>query len=203
MSDIPLSASNHTFQKRIFTINTFKSAITDVFEHLDDLRAASNGNIVDKQFSERIMLAVTQVNGCRYCSYGHARMALDAGLSKEEVDELLSGEFSSAPREQLTALAFAEHFAESGGKPDEAAEERLESEYSLEGSRHIIAYIRMIMMGNLLGNTFDALLGRFKRKPASGSTIWQELGVLFGSLVIIPMAALRRLVRKGRLAGVS
>ena len=191
-----MSISSQVFQKRIFTVNRFKSAIEDVFEHLDELRAASRGDIVDKQFSERIMLAVTQVNGCRYCSYGHARMALDAGLTKTEVDELLSGEFSSAPREQLAALAFAEHFAESGGSPDDAAVERLESEYGRDGSRHIMAYIRMIMVGNLMGNTLDALLSRFKGKPAAGSTIWQEMGVLFGSLVIIPGAALRRLFQK-------
>lgn len=35
------------------------------------------------------MLAVTQVNGCRYCSYVHARMALQAGLSEQEIRTVL------------------------------------------------------------------------------------------------------------------
>ena len=32
-------------------------------------------------FSRRIMLAVTEVNGWALCSYGHARFALDAGIT--------------------------------------------------------------------------------------------------------------------------
>jgi len=186
------TAVKNIFIKRIYSINTFRAAIEDVFDHLDDLRAASRGDIVDKQFSERIMLAVTQVNGCRYCSYGHSKAALAAGLSQNEISELLAGEFASAPEDQLTALAFAEHYAESGGSPDTAAEEKMVSTYGEEGKRHITAYIRMIMMGNLMGNTFDAMLSRIRGRPAADSSIWQELGVLLGSLVIIPVAMIRR-----------
>ena len=29
----------------------------------------------DKQFAERIILAVAEVNGCALCSYGHSRLA--------------------------------------------------------------------------------------------------------------------------------
>jgi len=184
------------FIKRIYSLSTFQAAIEDVFAHLDDLRAASKGDIVDKQFSERIMLAVTQVNGCRYCSYGHSKVALAAGLSEIEIKEILVGEFASAPEDQLTALAFAEHYAESGAKPDTDAVAKLVSEYGDEGKSHIIAYIRMIMMGNLMGNTFDALLSRLRGRPAAGSTLLQEMGVLLGSLVIIPAAMVRRFFSK-------
>jgi len=125
MQESQMPWSGKTYRKRIYSIKTFKTAINDVFDHMDDLRAAAKGEVIDKQFSERIMLAVTRVNGCRYCSYGHSRAALAAGLSQQEIDELLTGEFSSAPQEQLTALAFAEHFAESGGKPDPEALQKL------------------------------------------------------------------------------
>ena len=151
MTETQTPVFDNAFRKRIYSIRSFKAAIEDVLAHLDDIRAASNGDVVDKQFSERIMLAVTQVNGCRYCSYGHSRAALAAGLSQSEINELLAGDFASAPQEQLTALAFAEHYAENGGNPDRETVQRLEATYGAEGKHHIIAYIRMIMMGILMG----------------------------------------------------
>jgi AhpD family alkylhydroperoxidase len=42
------------------------------------------------------MLAVTAVNQCRYCSYAHARMALLAGLSTEEIQALNDGVLEGA-----------------------------------------------------------------------------------------------------------
>jgi hypothetical protein len=42
--------------------------------------------------------------------------------------------------------------------------------------------LRMITFGSLLGNTFDALLSRIAGKPAAGSSLWNELSVLFGVL---------------------
>ena len=41
-------------------------------------------NEISLEFRERLMLAVTEVNGCKYCSYYHARAALDAGISREK-----------------------------------------------------------------------------------------------------------------------
>ena len=67
---------------------------------------------------ESISLAVTQVNGCKLCSYAHAKNALKAGMTEEEVEFLLSGGFDNAPKEQLEALLFAQHYAETKGNLD-------------------------------------------------------------------------------------
>ena len=58
--------------KRIFTITTFASAVEDVLAHLGDLLQALLGRRVDRAFAERFMLAVSRVNGCRYCSFVHS-----------------------------------------------------------------------------------------------------------------------------------
>jgi AhpD family alkylhydroperoxidase len=158
------------------------------------LRAAARGGRVSKAFAERIMLAVTQVNGCRYCHYGHTRAALRAGVSEAEIRSLTLGALDQLPAEELVALVYAQHFAESGGRPDLEARQRLQETYGPETARDIMAYIRMIMMGNLLGNTFDALLSRLARRPAAGSSLGQELGVLLGAFVFIPAGLLRRAV---------
>ena len=53
------------------------------------------------------MLAVTSVNGCRYCSYFHTSLALKEGMSADEIQHLLGGEFADAPAAEAVALLFA------------------------------------------------------------------------------------------------
>nr|MBN1229936.1 carboxymuconolactone decarboxylase family protein [Anaerolineae bacterium] len=184
------------FNKRIYTTQSFTASINNAFAHLDELKAASRGGRVSRAFTERIMLAVTQVNGCRYCDYGHTRAALAAGVTGEEIAAIRQGELAGVPEEEITALVFAQHFAETEGHPENEAWERLVSTYGHDTARDIMAYIRMIMVGNLWGNTFDALLSRLVGRPAAGSTLGNELGVLLGGFIIVPGALIRRAFRK-------
>jgi len=181
----------NTFSRRIFTIGSFSAAIDDMFDHLGDLRAASSQHRISKAFSERIMLAVTQVNGCRYCDFGHARMALQVGVTQAEIDALRQGNLEALPEEEGVALLFAQHYAESQGQPDPAAWQRVVETYGADRAQDILAYIRMITIGNLYGNTFDALLSRLRGRPAMGSSLVQEIGVLLGGFVIVPYNALK------------
>ena len=181
--------------KRLYDVKSFTRFLNDALTHLDDMRSASK-NGVDRQFGERIMLAVTEVNGCRYCNYFHARQALEAGVSSSEVDQLLSGEIAAAPEEQQVAMLFAQHYAESAGYPDPEALEKLQDTYGSETARGIIAYIRMIMIGNVYGNAFDALRHRLIGKPAAGSTLGQELGVLLSVVVTMPWIMIRGALQK-------
>jgi AhpD family alkylhydroperoxidase len=180
------------FNKRIYTLPAFTIAIHDVLDHIDDLRAASRGNRINRAFAEKIMLTVTRVNGCRYCNYGHSRAALAAGVSETELQYLLSGELGAFPEHEAVALAFAQHYAESNCRPDPSARERLLAYYGPETSRDILAYLRMITLGNLYGNTFDAILSRLAGKPAARSRFLEEIGVILGAFVIIPFAIITR-----------
>ncbi|HEY84685.1 MAG TPA: carboxymuconolactone decarboxylase family protein [Chloroflexi bacterium] len=187
------------FDRRIYNIATFKTAIADAMAHIGEFKAARRSGRVSKAFSERIMLAVTQVNGCRYCHYGHAKAALAAGVSQEDIQYLVAGEFDELPKEEVIALLFAQHYAESEENPAPEAWQRVVDAYGPDAARDIMAAIRMITVGNLWGNTFDALLSRLASNPAPGSSLWQELGVLAGSFYIIPAALIkRRLYRHGK-----
>lgn len=133
------------------------------------------------------MLAVTQVNGCRYCAYGHAKMALQAGVPEAEIQQLLQGEFGDLPASEVKALLFAEHYAETIGKPDLDVCAALIDTYGREVSSGILAYSRMIMIGNVLGNTLDAFLFRLRLRPVPDSHFLDEIGILLGSLLLIPI----------------
>lgn len=118
------------------------------------------GAVIDRLFQERLMLAVTEVNGCRYCAYAHARMALSAGLAQTDVDALREGSLEGAPPEEVAALLYAQHWAESDADPDSDARGRVVEIYGQAKTEAIELTLRMIHMGNLLGNTSDYLLYR-------------------------------------------
>lgn len=112
-------------------------------------------------FRERLMMIVTEVNGCRYCSYYHACESLAAGVPESELRELLAGSIpSDAPADELPALLYARHWAETDARPDPEADRRLTEVYGGEKAEAIRVVLRMIRVGNLLGNSADYLLYR-------------------------------------------
>jgi AhpD family alkylhydroperoxidase len=102
-------------------------------------------------FLERNMLAVTEVNGCALCSYYHTKVALENGMSAEEIKGMLGGDLADAPEAELPAILFAQHYADTRGKPSKEAWERVCAAYGETGAYGVLAAIRMIMMGNALG----------------------------------------------------
>jgi AhpD family alkylhydroperoxidase len=124
------------------------------------MKALMRGESIDASFRERLMLAVTAVNGCRYCSYAHARQALAEGIHSAEVRALQDGRIEGSPGEELPGLLYAQHWAETGGRADPAARERILEEYGADAVDAIELALRTIQMGNLVGNTMDYALYR-------------------------------------------
>ncbi|MDI3519199.1 MAG: hypothetical protein PWQ34_1346 [Caldanaerobacter sp.] len=183
-------------EHRFYDVKTFYRFVEDF---LTD-RGLSNPSKkvkLSKDFMERIMLAVTQVNGCPYCSYFHAQMALKSGMSNEEIKKLLNGEFGDVPEDQVVPLMFAEHYAETAGNPDPEAYKRLLETYGEEYTYSIMKAIRAIMVGNTHGNAFHALRMRISGKPFSNSNLKDELGVVFGIFAFVPAILIKRLFKKG------
>ena len=123
------------------------------------LRETMRGGL-DAAFRERLMLVVTGVNGCRYCSYAHARQALAEGISPQEIERLGDRTFEGSPAEEIPALFYAQHWAETDGEPDPEARAVVEERYGEEDLSRIEMVLRMIRVGNLLGNTWDYVLYR-------------------------------------------
>lgn len=190
-----MDAAKNTFQKRTYSIHGLLHDVRLVMQSVFDSPPPGDGpGALDRAFAERIMLAVTQVNDCRYCDYGHSLAALRAGVAREELDALRSGEFSAAPEEQLPALLFAQHYAAEHGRPEREALETLVDTYGDAQASRIMLTIRMITVGNLLGNTFDALLVRLQGQRVAAGSALQESGVLLLTLISMPILLLGGLV---------
>lgn len=178
------------FQKRIYTVSTLVRDLLALIPTMRQLALGRDSGNLNRAFIERIMLAVTQVNDCRYCTYAHTRAAIDVGVSQSEVDAIMRGEFDGAPEDEQVALRFAEHYAERSGRPHPAAKSELMEAYGAEMAARILPYVRMITLGNLLGNTFDALLSRFRGRPTQEGSLASEVGVLVTAFLMIPFVAM-------------
>ena len=190
------------FAKRFFTLAAFADSARRLFAQVDDLHAALTRQNVPRTLSEKIMLAVTRVNGCRYCSYAHARLALQAGVTETELCDLLTGEFGHIPPHERTALLFAQHYAEQGDRYDAGAWQKLEDTYGADAARDMLVHIRLITFANLYGNTFDALLERLRLRPVAGSHFFSEIVVLAAGATVVPaglfLALIARRLRSAR-----
>lgn len=128
------------------------------FRRRNQLRLLKQVTWLTPAFRERLMLAVTAVNDCRYCSFYHAQRALASGISESEVRQIQDGGFSDAPSEELPAMLYAQHWAEADGVPGPEVRAVFVEHYGPESAETIELILRLIRVGNLLGNTWDYLL---------------------------------------------
>ena len=164
------------FKKRSYTFRSFLRDFIRITVKSSKIRDAMKSERISPQFRERIMLAVTSVNECKYCEWGHTESALKHGCTEEEINEIMAQDFGSCNPEELIALAFALHYAETGCLPSDESKEKLLDFYGEEKSQDILLFIQMITMGNLLGNTLDAFESRLKgTPPEKGSFLFESI----------------------------
>lgn len=186
-----VQAMQNTFQKRTYTIRGYLADLGRILSSfLSGPPSRSQSASIEAAFSERIMIAVTQVNDCRYCDYAHSAAALRAGVTQDELDAIKSGDFSSASEEELPALLFAQHYADRGGNPDKEALETLIDVYGEARAGRILFIIRMITLGNLLGNTFDSLLSRLRGRKVLNGSVLQDIAVILLVILTMPLMLL-------------
>ena len=105
------------------------------------------------------MMAVTEVNRCSYCRTFHVGQARRAGISAQEITQYLKGTIPDhIPEDQKLAVCYAQHWAENNTQPDPEIQAQVIQAYGEKGFQAIGILLRMIWMGNLLGNTVDYLL---------------------------------------------
>ena len=161
------------------------------------LKLISNrkSQLVDSKFIERIHLAITEVNGCAACSYQHTKMALQKGMSNEEISSLLSGGNEFIQPEEAKAIIFAQHFADSRGFPKKYAFDAIVKEYGEDKAKIILAASQVMIAGNIYGIPLSAFLSRYRGKVYKGSSIIYELSMLIGGIIILPIAVIHGFLR--------
>lgn len=175
-------------EPRVFTPTAFYGHLHRAFRTIPHMIRSQRKGIVSKAFNERIMLAVTEVNGCKYCSYYHTRLAIKEGITKDEIRAMRRGETQGIPEEESMAMLYAQHYADTGGKPEPETRNKFIEHYGRERAHGIEASIRSIMVGNIYGIAVDGLARRMKGQKIKESRFWNEAGIFFGILPMIPVA---------------
>ena len=151
--------------KRTLTPGNFFKTVANVVASGPVLLAALVRPKTSAALREKVMLGVTSVTDCRYCQWGHTHWAMAHGVPLEEVNQILGHQIESLKAKnpaEAAAILFAQHYAENLDRFDPESIENLRKYYSDAQVAEILAYVRVITLGSLTGNTVDAFLGRFR-----------------------------------------
>lgn len=154
---------------------------------------AKRNKELSKKFIERIMLAVTEVNNCALCSHAHTKKALESGMSCEEIQKLLSGIIDDIPADQVTAVLFAQHYADTRGNPTMESWAHIVEIYGISKARGILGSIRTIMIGNTYGIPWSSFFNRLRGKPDERSSLRYEISMILGSF-LIPISLIHAII---------
>lgn len=192
---IPESISLRNEFKRKFSLWEMYRSIVFIPGAISKIIGNKKSKLVSPHFVERLQLAVTEVNGCAACSYQHTKMALQQGMSNEEISSFLSGEDNFIKPEEAKAIMFAQHFADSRGYPKEYAYNSIVEEYGEKKARIILSAVQIMIAGNMYGIPYSAFQSRLKGRPFTDSSLFYELGMLIAGIICLPFAIIHGFLR--------
>lgn len=181
---------------RLFTIPEQLKNIYKASQAFVLLRTSKKTKLMNKKFKERIMLAITDVNGCAMCSFVHTKLALSSGMSREHIQELLNGDTSKVPLEEAVGVLFGQHFADSREDPSSEAINRLIDEYGPQKAELVVAACHMITMTNAMGIGMDNFYHRVQFKKVKGSRLYRELFNPLFTMILFPVLTLFFFMRR-------
>lgn len=165
-----------TFKKRVFTPSELVKRLGLATVYSPFLIRGMIKPLTSPAVREKVMLGVTSVNDCRYCAWVHTHLALSNGIDVDEINAILQhNNIQTATSSDAAAVLFAQHYADTNGKVEASAVAALQNYFSPAQIREIKGYIQAIYIGNLSGNTFDAMLARFKGQKVEDSSLLFEL----------------------------
>jgi AhpD family alkylhydroperoxidase len=181
--DVPERVSDPS-PRRTVDVVLVATWVGQLLRNLDGLaRSYRPGGPVDARTRERVILAVTEVNGCRYSAWIHRSWAdyLGDGIDDPSEDEEV-------------LLAYARACAEAGVPLDPAP---LHEVLPPDAVNAVRATVAQIEMSNLVGNTVDDLLARVARKrPLDPLRAIGEVAAVAAALpVAVPLLATGAVMR--------
>lgn len=178
------------YNKRRYSLKEFYIFLKEASRTMRYMIKGKKVGHIDERFISRIMLAVTEVNGCEICSYFHTAQALKNGMTEKDISTMLSGSMDDLPEDEGVALFFAQHYADAKGKPSKASWKRLIEVYGREKALAILGATRAIMVGNTHGIAIGALKNRMTGKPLEMSSLRYEISIAIGIVFMLPVAVL-------------
>jgi AhpD family alkylhydroperoxidase len=176
------------YKKKIYSYTQFFRAMVCFFNTLPYLSKAKKMKLINKQFIERIMLAVTEVNGCSLCSYQHTKIALKSGLTTQEIQALLEGETKGLKQDEVIGVLFGKHVADQNGLFDQVYLSRVIKEYGKDKAYGVLGAIRVIMFTNIMGIAIGIIVDTLSGHSKKLSLFAYAFGLLLFMIFALPLA---------------
>ena len=174
---------------RVFQINEQVTHIYQASKAFVLLKTRKPKSIITKQFKERIMLAITEVNGCEMCSFIHTKIALNSGMSIDEIRSLLGGTHLTK-KEEAIAIIFAQQYAYTKETPSKEAISRLVEEYGFKKAELILGLCAIITMTNGMGTSMDYFYRRLRFRRYKKSNVLLEILNPLLTMILFPTLVL-------------
>jgi len=187
------------FKKRTITAAQLLGSLASLTPELGTFYRVWIRQDIDPGFREQLMLAVSKLNGCRFCSWGHHEWATIAGVPDEELARLEQMESSGFDRRKWVAISYVRALVQGNFRRMSPELRRaMQHKYSPREIREIELIARIMDIGNRSSNTFDAMLSRLKGVPAADSRIVDELILSGVFLTVAPVVLAHLSVASGR-----
>lgn len=185
------------FTKRTFTLPLFLQSLTATLISLPVLLISYVVPATSRALREKVMVGVSSVNDCRYCSWAHTGLALANGVNLDHLTQVLdNGTFGTVTDREATAILFGKHFADTVRRPTSEAQAALARHFSAYQRLEIMSYIHFIYYSNLSGNSADAWVSRLSgRKVRNGHPVAEAIAGLIAAPILFPGWLISKLIR--------
>ena len=141
------------------------------------------------------MLAVTEVNGCQFCSFVHTKLSLKAGMSIEEIRNILAGNLEEIDDKALVAVLYGQHYADSKEQPTDESIKTLIDTYGVEKARMVEGITHVITFTNSLGIAMNLLKDRLLFRRNKESKFLTEFLIALSSMTLFPLFVILNLFK--------
>ena len=146
---------------------------------------------IDPGFREELMLAVSELNHCRYCTWAHHEWAHMVGVSDDELAHVEQMDPTGFDRRKWLAISYVRALVSANfGPVDKALVREMKAKYTPVEIEEIEVVARIMDIGNRGANTWDAFVSRLRGGPVAETTIFDELVMSGGFLITVPIVVL-------------
>lgn len=179
------------FRKRTITTRELVGSTVSMVPSMGTIYRVWLKHEIDPGFREELMLAVSELNHCRYCTWAHHEWAQMVGVSDEELAHVEQMDPSGFDRRKWLAISYVRALVTAQfGRVDKELVREMNANYSPMEIKEIEIVARIMDIGNRAANTWDALLSRLRGGPVADTHVFDELVMSGAFLATAPIVVL-------------
>jgi AhpD family alkylhydroperoxidase len=176
------------FRKKTMTATEFVRGAASLVPDAPTIYKVWGKHELDAGFREELMLAVSKLNDCKYCSWGHYEWAHIAGVSEEELAQIEQLDPASFDRKKWLAISYVRALVTAGfGAVSADLVNEMRANYTDTEIKEIELVAKVMDIANRGANTWDSMLSRLRGRPAADSRLIDEAVLSAAFLATAPV----------------